>query len=79
MLVIAASAIVYPGRFRGNVSRTFVHLPLLLVFLWPLYEHLMPAEMNIPVDLLVLPPAALIAGLCYIAKLFLLNRRPNAV
>ncbi len=77
MLLIAAVTLVYPWRFRTRISRILVHLPLSLVLLWLIYEALMPVEMNIRVDLDILQPAFLIAGICYVTKLVLLFKHPR--
>ena len=78
MMLIGVSAFVYPWSFRGRISRVLVHLPLSLFLLSALYEHLMPVEMNIRVDLLLLRPLFVLVGACYLAKLWLLIRRTNA-
>ncbi|HZJ14872.1 MAG TPA: hypothetical protein VFD27_07475 [Chthoniobacteraceae bacterium] len=77
MMLIAISALIYPWSFRGRVVRVLAHLPLSLLFIYALYEDIMPVEMNIRIDLLMLYPMFAITGLGYAAKLWLLCRRPN--
>jgi hypothetical protein len=75
MMLIGASVLIYPWSFRRRVSRVLAHLPLSLLLLYALYEDLMPVEMNIRIDLLILYPMFVIIGLGYAAKLWLLCRR----
>lgn len=72
MLAVCLTAFVYPWSFRNRVARVLVHLPLLLVALYGIYEALMPVEMNIRLDMDILLPAFGLAFLCYVVKLPLL-------
>ena len=79
MMLISVSVLIYPWSFRRRLSRVLAHLPLCLLLLYVLYEYLMPVEMNIRIDLLLLYPIFVITGLVYAAKLWLLlRRRPDA-
>jgi hypothetical protein len=78
MILIGMSAVVYPWSFRGRASRILVHLPLSLFLLWAFYEHLIPIEANIRVDLLCLLPVFVLSAVAYGIKLWLLLRPTNA-
>ena len=74
MLVVAVSVFAYPWSMHSRLSRLAAHLPLLFAALWLSYEWMMPAGMNIRVDLLVLLPLAGLVAICYLARLILLIR-----
>jgi hypothetical protein len=69
---------VYPWRFGSRLSRVFVHLPLSLVVLFPLYASLPyphhAAGAVIRIDLVLLPPLIFAALICYVAKLGLMYK-----
>lgn len=75
ILAICLFTIAYPWRFRSRLARWLVHLPLLLVPMFIVYERTIPTGMNIRADLLVLGPAMGIGLLLYVMKLVLLCRR----
>jgi len=74
MLGMSLFVLVYPWHIHSRASRVLVHLPLVLLSVFIMYESLMPAEMNIRVDLLLLLPVSGVVSLCYVAKLIFLSK-----
>lgn len=68
MLALFIVSMVYPWDFTWPAARWLVHLPLLQIPLYILYEVSVSAS-NIRMDLLVMLPGLLIAGLAYFGKL----------
>lgn len=69
MLVVFAFATAYPVRRSRWGSRTIALSSLLIVPLWAAYEQMLPAGMNIRVDLFVLIPIAVISLLVLVRRL----------
>lgn len=79
MAAILLVTVVYPWRPEWRGARRWVHLPVLLLPLWLIYEIAMPPEMNIRVDLLLIMPGILLALVIYGVKLLLFRRRAAEV
>jgi hypothetical protein len=75
ILGMSVFVFAYPWRMKSRFSRIFIHLPLLVLVLLVTYEWVMPAEMNIRVDLLVLLPVFWLAFICYLVRLMLIKTR----
>lgn len=63
--------LLYPWHPTWPKAWWLVHLPLMLVPLWLYYETLMPREMNIRVDLLLIFPEFAVAAAVYLCRLLL--------
>ncbi len=75
MIGLSLFVFVYPWRFHSHRSRLLLHTPLALLVVFIIYESLMPSEMNIRVDLLLLLPLFVGVLLCYLVKLAFMSRR----
>jgi len=64
-------SLLYPWHPSWPKAWWLVHLPLMLVPLWLYYETLMPREMNIRVDLLLIFPEFAVAAAVYLCRLLL--------
>jgi hypothetical protein len=62
----------YPWRFPTRLSRVLAHVPALVLPCYVAYETLMPPEVDIRIDLLVVIPLVIASLFCYGAKLQLL-------
>lgn len=71
MQLLFGLSLLYPWHPSWPKAWWLVHLPLLLVPLWLYYETLMPCEMNIRVDLLLLFGEFGVAGVIYLFRLLL--------
>lgn len=71
MQLLFGLSLLYPWHPSWPKAWWLVHLPLLLVPLWLYYETLMPREMNIRVDLLLLFGEFGVAGAIYLFRLLL--------
>ena len=69
MLGTFVVSLLYPWSPSWPGAKWLVHLPLLQLPLWFLYENAMPRDMNIRVDLLLIFPGMLIAALVYVSKI----------
>ena len=65
----------YPWHFESQRSRVLVHLPLLLLVLFPIYEMLPMPGVNIRIDLVLFPPLIGAALICYAIKLFRMSKK----
>jgi hypothetical protein len=59
----------YPWRFKTRTQRVFMHLPIVLLPLYGLYEFMMPSRMNIRLDIPLFLVALVAAAVCYLTKL----------
>jgi hypothetical protein len=71
MLGVAAFSLLYPWHPKWPAAWWLVHLPLLLIPLWFLYEFLMPGHMNIRLDIPLLILGVGFTFAVYLAKLIL--------
>jgi Ca2+/Na+ antiporter len=78
MIGLSVAIIIYPWRFNSRVSRVLAHLPIVLLVAFIAYESLMPPEMDIRVDLLLLLPVFGMVAICYLVKLALMNKRSRS-
>ena len=68
MLAVVAVSLCYPWKPEQALASRLIHLPLSFIPLWIAYEAVMPARMNIRVDLLVIPPLLLFVLLIWAIK-----------
>ncbi len=68
MLVTWGVSMLYPWHPSWPLAKWLVHLPWTLLPMWACYEMLMPAGMNIRIDLLLIIGALKILFLVYIVR-----------
>lgn len=68
MMVLAAWNLVYPWRKNQPRAGYSIHTPWLLLPLWIIYEFLVPPEIYMRVDYLILLPVFLITLIIYLLK-----------
>lgn len=68
-LVVFTISTAYPVQRSRWGSRTIALSSLLIVPLWVAYERMLPADMNIRVDLFVLIPIAVLSLLVLVRRL----------
>ena len=69
MLATWLVSLLYPWHPSWPKAKYLVHLPLALIPMWVVYELLMPDDMNIRVDLLLIIPAFAVALIMYAIRL----------
>ena len=73
-LLFASASLVFPWRFDTAWRKAWLHLPLPACVCFALYEAGVAPEANIRIDLLILLPVLLAAGVVYLVKLARLTR-----
>lgn len=63
-------SVIYPWDPKWPYAKSLVHLPWLLLPMWWAYESLMPREMNIRMDLLLIVPVLTTVFVIYAVRLF---------
>ena len=74
MMLVWGISILYPWHPSWPHARSLIHLPWLLIPLFVLYELLVPREMNIRLDWLLIAWAFGIAFLIYAIRLIVFWR-----
>lgn len=69
MFGTAVVSLLYPWHPSWPAAKVVIHLPWLLIPLWIYYEAIMPAEINIHIDLLFIIPAVLLVFAMYAMRL----------
>lgn len=75
MLMAFVVSIVYPWRIRSRLSRILVHLPIWVMLVYLVYELLVPIEMDLRADLVILLPVMFVALVCYVVKLVKMSQK----
>lgn len=69
MFAVWVVSLFYPWHPSWFGAKWLVHLPLLLLPLWFIYESWMPREMNIRLDLLLIIFGLGVAAIMYVVRL----------
>ena len=75
MLLLGLFALAYPWTFEKRLNRILMHQPLVMLLFFIAYEFIMPPEINIRVDLLLLFPFFVVVFVVYAIKLWLASRK----
>ena len=78
MAVVWLFSLIYPWHPSWPAAKWVLHLPWLLLPMWMLYETLMPVEMNIRLDLLLIIWALAAVFIVYVVRIatfWLLGKR----
>ena len=78
MIGVLLLSIFYPRKFESREEKVLLHLPLVAIPLFLIYEIAMPPEMNIRVDLLYLLPLFGVSILVYAFKCHLYTKQRDA-
>ena len=70
MIILSLWNLIYPWKRNQPKAKYSIHTPLLIVPLWIVYEVLMPANMNIRADIIILAPLFAFSFTVYLIKLY---------